>query len=177
MKTYPLSLDDLPAVFSSFRRKVEKNMHIRSLLSSPESMSCSWKSKTELPTLASLGFEECSTDERAVLDFKGGAKEAKKWMHQWIWERDCLKGVQGNKKRTGGGGLFIQIVSLVIDWMHLCSRRCTGKSKSMRMSGWPMTALIGYSSNYSGGNFFALLPVVTEPKYLKGMELRIRMKR
>ena len=35
----------------------------------------------------------------------------------------------------------------------------------------------GYSSNYFGANFSALLPVVTEPKYLKGMELRIRMKR
>jgi deoxyribodipyrimidine photo-lyase len=54
-------------------------------------MACSWETKTELPTLTSLGFEEYSIDERAVLDFRGGAKEAKKWMNQWIWERDCLK--------------------------------------------------------------------------------------
>ena len=39
------------------------------------------------------------------------------------------KRVQGNKKRTGGGGLFIQIVSLVIDWMHLCSRSVLGNQK------------------------------------------------
>jgi deoxyribodipyrimidine photo-lyase len=109
----PFVLDDLPAVFSSFRRKVEKNMHIRSLLSSPESMSCSWKSKTELPTLASLGFEECSTDERAVLDFKGGAKEAKKWMHQWIWERDCLK----EYKETRNGLVGADYSSKLSPWL------------------------------------------------------------
>ena len=109
----PFALDDLPAVFSSFRRKVEKNMHIRSLLSSPESMSCSWKSKTELPTLASLGFEECSTDERAVLDFKGGAKEAKKWMHQWIWERDCLK----EYKETRNGLVGADYSSKLSPWL------------------------------------------------------------
>ena len=109
----PFALDDLPAVFSSFRRKVEKNMHIRSLLSSPENMACSWKSKTELPTLASLGFEECSTDERAVLDFKGGAKEAKKWMHQWIWERDCLK----EYKETRNGLVGADYSSKLSPWL------------------------------------------------------------
>ena len=109
----PFALDDLPAVFSSFRRKVEKNMHIRSLLSSPESMSCSWKSKTELPTLTSLGFEECSKDERAVLDFKGGAKEAKKWMHQWIWERDCLK----EYKETRNGLVGADYSSKLSPWL------------------------------------------------------------
>ena len=109
----PFALPDLPAVFSSFRRKVEKNMHIRNLLSSPESMSCSWKSKTELPTLASLGFEECSIDERAVLDFKGGAKEAKKWMHQWIWERDCLK----DYKETRNGLVGADYSSKLSPWL------------------------------------------------------------
>ena len=109
----PFALHDLPAVFSSFRRKVEKNMHIRSLLSSPESMSCSWKSKTELPTLASLGFEECSKDDRAVLDFKGGAKEAKKWMQQWIWERDCLK----EYKETRNGMVGADYSSKLSPWL------------------------------------------------------------
>jgi len=109
----PFALHDLPTVFSSFRRKVEKNMHIRSLLSSPESMSCSWKSKTELPTLASLGFEECSKDDRAVLDFKGGAKEAKKWMQQWIWERDCLK----DYKETRNGLVGADYSSKLSPWL------------------------------------------------------------
>jgi deoxyribodipyrimidine photo-lyase len=94
---------------------VEKNMLIRSLLSSPESMSCSWKSKTELPTLASLGFEECSKDERAVLDFKGGAKEAKKWMNQWIWERDCLK----DYKETRNGLVGADYSSKLSPWLSI----------------------------------------------------------
>ena len=87
----PFALNDLPAVFSSFRRKVEKKMQIRSLFPPPKNMACSWETKTALPPLTSLGFEEYPEEERAVLDFRGGAKEAKKWMNQWIWERDCLK--------------------------------------------------------------------------------------
>ena len=39
------------------------------------------------------------------------------------------KGLQGNKKRTGGGGLFLEIVSLVIDWVYLCSRSVLGNQK------------------------------------------------
>ena len=111
----PFALHDLPAVFSSFRRKVEKKMHIRSLLPSPKSMFCSWKTKTELPTLASLGFQELPKDERAVLDFRGGAKEASKWMHQWIWEKDCLKVY----KETRNGMVGADYSSKLSPWLSI----------------------------------------------------------
>ena len=109
----PFALESLPAVFSSFRRKVEKKMQIRSLFSSPKSISCSWNSKTELPTLTSLGFEEYPKDERAVLDFRGGAREAKKWMHLWIWERDCLK----EYKETRNGMVGADYSSKLSPWL------------------------------------------------------------
>jgi deoxyribodipyrimidine photo-lyase len=109
----PFALEGLPAVFSSFRRKVEKNMQIRSLFRSPDRIACSWKAKTELPTLGSLGFEESPKDERAVLDFLGGAKEAKKWMHQWIWERDCLK----DYKETRNGLVGADYSSKLSPWL------------------------------------------------------------
>jgi deoxyribodipyrimidine photo-lyase len=109
----PFALNDLPAVFSSFRRKVEKKMQIRSLFPSPDRIACSWKAKTELPTLGSLGFEESPKDERAVLDFKGGAKVGKKWMHQWIWERDCLK----EYKETRNGMVGADYSSKLSPWL------------------------------------------------------------
>jgi deoxyribodipyrimidine photo-lyase len=109
----PFALNDLPAVFSSFRRKVEKKMQIRSLFPSPDRIACSWKAKTELPTLGSLGFEESPKDERAVLDFLGGAKKAKKWMHQWIWERDCLK----DYKETRNGLVGADYSSKLSPWL------------------------------------------------------------
>ena len=111
----PFALGDLPTVFSSFRRKVEKKMQICSLFPSPKSMACSWNSKTELPTLTSLGFEECPKDGRAVLDFRGGAKEAKKWMNQWIWERDCLK----DYKETRNGLVGADYSSKLSPWLSI----------------------------------------------------------
>ena len=111
----PFALGDLPTVFSSFRRKVEKKMQIRNLFPSPKSMACSWNSKTELPTLTSLGFEECPKDGRAVLDFRGGAKEAKKWMNQWIWERDCLK----DYKETRNGLVGADYSSKLSPWLSI----------------------------------------------------------
>ena len=111
----PFALNDLPAVFSSFRRKVEKKMQIRSLFPPPRSMACSWETKTELPTHPSLGFEEYSIEERAVLDFRGGAKEAKKWMNQWIWERDCLK----EYKETRNGMVGADYSSKLSPWLSI----------------------------------------------------------
>ena len=37
--------------------------------------------------------------------------------------------IQGNQKWNGGSGLFLEIVSLVIDWMHLCGRGLLGNQK------------------------------------------------
>ena len=111
----PFALDDLPAVFSSFRRKVEKKMQIRSLFPPPKKMACSWETKTELPTLTSLGFEEYPKDERAVLDFRGGAKEAKEWMNQWIWERGCLK----EYKETRNGMVGADYSSKLSPWLSI----------------------------------------------------------
>ena len=109
----PFALDDLPAVFSSFRRKVEKKMQIRSLFPVPEIIPCIWNANTEIPTLSSLGYEEYPSDERAVLEFRGGTKEARKWMHQWIWERDCLK----DYKETRNGLVGADYSSKLSPWL------------------------------------------------------------
>ncbi len=111
----PFALNDLPAVFSSFRRKVEKKMQIRSVFQSPKSIVCSWNSTTELPILTSLSFEDYPKDERAVLDFRGGAREAKKWMNQWIWERDCLK----EYKETRNGLVGADYSSKLSPWLSI----------------------------------------------------------
>ena len=87
----PFELKDLPGVFSSFRRKVEKNLKIRPLIPVPEKISSSWTPKNQLPTLRYFGLEEFEIDIRTVLDFRGGEDAGISWMKEWIWERDCLK--------------------------------------------------------------------------------------
>lgn len=87
----PFELGDLPGVFSSFRRKVEKSLKIRSTMIGPDSLFCSWKPRGKLPDYSFFGHEVREPDKRAVLEFKGGEKEGRIWMREWIWERDCLK--------------------------------------------------------------------------------------
>ena len=66
----PFELKGLPGVFSSFRRKVEKNLKVRPLIPVPEKISSSWTPKNQLPTFQNFGLDEFETDERAVLDFR-----------------------------------------------------------------------------------------------------------
>ena len=51
----PFELKDLPGVFSSFRRKVEKNLKVRPLTPLPEKISCSWTPKINCPHQWGLG--------------------------------------------------------------------------------------------------------------------------
>lgn len=87
----PFQLKDLPRVFSSFRRKIEKNLNIRPLIPMPVRIRCSWSPKNQLPSLKQFGLDEFVCDERAVLEFHGGEKAGASWMSEWIWDRDCLK--------------------------------------------------------------------------------------
>ena len=71
----PFALDELPDVFSHFRRKVQKYLRVRKTYPEPEKLDCSWKGKSSLPNLSTLGFEETALDERAALSFQGGEEE------------------------------------------------------------------------------------------------------
>ncbi len=87
----PFALDELPHVFSHFRRKVQKNLRVRDLCPEPRDLACSWKGKIPLPTLTSLGFEETVLDERAVLVFRGGEEAGWNRINEWMWDRACLQ--------------------------------------------------------------------------------------
>ena len=111
----PFALKDLPGVFSSFRRKLEKNLKIRPLIPAPEKITCSWTPKNQLPKLRHFGLDEFETDERAVLDFHGGEDAGISWMREWIWDRDCLKVY----KETRNGMVGADYSSKLSPWLAL----------------------------------------------------------
>ena len=106
-------LNKLPGVFSSFRRKVEKNLSIRPLMEVPDSLPCTWNECHALPTLEDLGVDEVSLDDRQVLSFQGGEMEGHQWMKEWIWERDCLK----KYKETRNGMVGSDYSSKLSPWL------------------------------------------------------------
>ena len=109
----PFDLNKLPGVFSSFRRKVEKNLSIRPLIDSPDSLACTWDECHELPTLKDLGVDEVSSDERQVLSFHGGETAGHQWLKEWIWARDCLK----SYKETRNGMVGSDYSSKLSPWL------------------------------------------------------------
>ena len=88
----PFPIDQMPEVFTSFRKKMEKQSEVRPSFPEPDVINCPNELKaTPLPTLASLGLEEVEPDSRAVLNFKGGSLAAWERLNQYFWEEDRLK--------------------------------------------------------------------------------------
>ena len=109
----PFALDELPDVFSHFRRKVQKNLRVRETYPEPENLDCSWKGKSPLPELSTLGFEETALDERAALSFRGGEEEGWNRIHEWMWDRACLQ----RYKETRNGLVGADYSSKLSPWL------------------------------------------------------------
>lgn len=110
-------LQDLPDVFTEFRKLVEKRSKVRPeieaplLIKSPENMG------TEIPSLEGLGFEEPQTDERAVLQFKGGTMAGLERLNYYLWDTELL----ANYKQTRNGLIGGDYSSKFSPWLaHGC---------------------------------------------------------
>lgn len=88
----PMTINQLPQVFTAFRKKAEK---YGSIQATEEAVSPNkWPKELELntlPGLKDLGLPNTPKDERAVLIFKGGETEAWKRLKDYFWDKDLLK--------------------------------------------------------------------------------------
>jgi deoxyribodipyrimidine photo-lyase len=89
-KDLPFALKDIPEVFTSFRKKVEKDAQIRTLFEAPEKISSPPIETLQMPSLMSLGIKETTIDKRACLVFKGGEEEALKRLQHYFFETKSL---------------------------------------------------------------------------------------
>jgi len=112
----PFPIKDIPDVFNVFRKKIERDSHIRPSFETPEHISVpDIDDAGEIPTLEKLGLTEPIDDPRAVMRFKGGETEALKHMHQYFWESDKLK----TYKQTRGGLLGADYSSKFSPWLSV----------------------------------------------------------
>jgi deoxyribodipyrimidine photo-lyase len=84
----PFSIDQLPDVFTQFRKRMEKYSQVRELISTPEKINSPTLEETGVPSIEDLGFEKPESDGRAAIAFKGGALEAEKRLDYYLWETD-----------------------------------------------------------------------------------------
>lgn len=111
----PFSLEQLPDVFTAFRKQVEKLCKVRPTFPAPKKLNplpdVSMAGK--LPTLAQLSLSEPFSDARAVLMFKGGERDALKRLNDYFWESDLLR----RYKETRNGLLGANYSSKFSAWL------------------------------------------------------------
>lgn len=89
----PFPINNTPDIFSSFRKKVERDSSVRKCIDTPGRFKVpDGMESGEIPQLSDLGFEDIEEyDERSVMKFKGGETEALKRMRHYFWETDSVK--------------------------------------------------------------------------------------
>lgn len=93
----PFRREDIPAIYTDFRKAVEKQSTVRDLLPTPTSLTAlpDGLDAGELPSATDLVQADARTplepDPRTAIPFSGGEAEALSWLDRYLWERDLLK--------------------------------------------------------------------------------------
>lgn len=112
----PFSVNRIPEVFTSFRKKVEKDSIVNPPLKTPSKLPPLPDIEPgEIPNLTELGLEEPRFEERSVLNFQGGEVSGIHRLKTYFWENDCLK----NYKETRNGMLGANYSSKFSPWLAL----------------------------------------------------------
>ncbi len=112
----PFPIEQLPDVFTQFRKAVEKSASIPP----PAPLFTQFPPLLEmdvgeLPSLASLGVDSPQTDSRGVLAFQGGESAGIQRLQDYIWTGDCLR----HYKLTRNGMLGADYSSKFSPWLAL----------------------------------------------------------
>ena len=112
----PFEIKQLPELFTTFRKDVEKNSSVNPTFSIPKKLSSLPKIDVgELPTLSDLNLEKPPLNSQGVLEFKGGETAAKERVKNYFWQQDYLKVY----KETRNGMLGANYSSKFSPWLAL----------------------------------------------------------
>ena len=112
----PFKIEEIPELYTNFRKQVEKKSAIEEPISTPEKLPTLPEVDTgNIPNLADFDLETPVFDERAVLKFKGGETAAIERLNHYFWQADCLK----EYKETRNGMLGADYSSKFSPWLAL----------------------------------------------------------
>jgi len=98
----PFSVDELPAVFTKFRKKVENSLHVRPPYPLANSGNFWAENKAQLPTLDELNLSAATTDPRPSFCFTGGETAAWERLQSWIWEKRAVSTYKETRNQLFG---------------------------------------------------------------------------
>lgn len=109
------SVQDIPQVFTQFRKKCEKYSNVRPLVPVPNAMPSSnlLEGDTPIPSLKELGLSDFEMDTRTAFPFKGGESSALERIQHYFWESKKL----GYYKKTRNGLIGIDYSSKLSAWL------------------------------------------------------------
>lgn len=95
----PFSIKDIPDVFTTFKKKTEKETPIRAAFDTPDKITSPNLSKAKFPSLKELGLPQITIDNRRAMAFKGGEEEALKRLNHYFYES---RAIDSYKKTRNG---------------------------------------------------------------------------
>jgi deoxyribodipyrimidine photo-lyase len=111
----PFSIKSIPEIFTEFRKKIEKESHIRPIFEQATKINSPLMKGFDLPLLAELGLEKVQMDERAAIHFKGGETAAMERLNHYFFETKAL----ANYKETRNGLIGADYSSKFSAWLSL----------------------------------------------------------
>ncbi|MAJ31880.1 MAG: deoxyribodipyrimidine photolyase [Flavobacteriaceae bacterium] len=113
---YNLHQNELPDVFTVFRKKCEKQARVRPLIINHSiPTNCFKQASSEIPTLQSLGLPEVNIPPSAAFKFHGGYQEAQDRLHAYFFENHHI----ARYKKTRNGLLGTEYSSKFSPWLAI----------------------------------------------------------
>lgn len=98
-----ISFDDVPQVFTNFRKHVEKQAKIRPFSKTDSATALNdITNSTAIPSLNDLGFEEFETHPNSAFPFNGGESSALQRLHHYFFETKKLHYYKKNRNGLVG---------------------------------------------------------------------------
>jgi deoxyribodipyrimidine photo-lyase len=113
----PFPINNIPDVFSNFRKKIERDSSVRASFEAPNKIHFPENIDYGLmPELKDLGFnEQVNLDERSVMSFHGGETDALKRLEDYFWTSNAVK----TYKQTRNGLIGADYSSKFSAWIAL----------------------------------------------------------
>ncbi|WP_299315035.1 DASH family cryptochrome [uncultured Aquimarina sp.] len=110
----PFDIENIPKVFTNFRKECEKLATVRTevIITSLVSENLV-ENTTNIPKISDLGFQELGMDSRTAFPFKGGENQAKKRVQDYFWNTKRLS----YYKKTRNGLVGADYSSKMSAWL------------------------------------------------------------
>ena len=111
----PMAIEQLPEVFTAFRKKCEKYSRVRPEFTDPSPMPTAnlLEDTFQIPSLSSLGLTEGEKHPHTAFPFKGGSRAANSRLEHYFWDTQKLS----YYKQTRNGLLGLDYSSKFSPWL------------------------------------------------------------